>query len=115
LRVAKAVMAPNVARRDLASVEIPMPQCAPPQMVGGSDLIDEKQRVLQGQIRELRDQILANSEDVGANFPAEARRIHEGETPSRLIRGEATALEVHELLSDGIDIMPVPVLPEEMN
>ncbi len=59
-------------------------------------------------LRELRRRIEAVSEDVGRDFVAEARRIHEGEAPARPIIGEARVHEARQLIEDGIDIAPLP-------
>jgi hypothetical protein len=53
--------------------------------------------------------LLANTEDVGSQFPQEARKIHYGDTPVRAIRGQATRDETLELLDEGIDVMPLPL------
>jgi hypothetical protein len=58
---------------------------------------------------QMAKQVLANTEDVGAEFASEARKIHHGETPERGIRGQASRDEVIELLEDGIDVMPLPL------
>lgn len=55
------------------------------------------------------DYVVKNTEDVGKNFPEEARKIHYGESPERKIRGTATADEVTELRDEGIDVVPLPV------
>src|SRR5579863_2679347 len=52
----------------------------------------------------LRRHIERNCENVGAQFAAEARRIHRGETKARGIYGEATQAESKALLEDGIEI-----------
>lgn len=52
--------------------------------------------------------IVANTEDVGARFPEEARRIHYDEVPQRSIRGVASREEAAELEDEGIDVMPLP-------
>jgi hypothetical protein len=57
--------------------------------------------------------VLENTEDVGAAFPEEARRIHYEEAPSRAIRGVASALETRELLDEGIAVLPLPVPPKD--
>ncbi len=57
--------------------------------------------------------VMANTTDVGSDFAAEARRIHEGEAPERAIRGQATRQETLELLEDGIAVMPLP-LPQAL-
>ena len=57
--------------------------------------------------------VLANTEDVGARFAEEARRIHYGETPQRGIRGKASAAETESLLDEGIAVMQLP-LPDAL-
>ncbi|MFV0368141.1 MAG: DUF1178 family protein [Hyphomicrobiaceae bacterium] len=67
------------------------------------------------ELHALRQKILSKSEYVGPRFADEARRIHEEEAPDRAIHGEATAEEVRELTEDGIDVTPIPRLPEDNN
>ncbi len=55
--------------------------------------------------------IRKNSEDVGAAFPEEARKIHYGETTVRNIRGQASAQDVAALSDEGIEVTPIPNLP----
>ncbi len=59
-------------------------------------------------LSELRKKIEANSENVGRDFAAEARRIHEGEAPERSIIGEARPADAKALVDDGIPVMPLP-------
>lgn len=53
--------------------------------------------------------VLANTEDVGAQFAEEARRIHYGEAAERNIRGQASREETESLLEEGISVMPLPI------
>ena len=64
-------------------------------------------------LHEMIDYILLNTENVGENFPAEARRIHHKEVPQRNIRGVATGEETRELLEEGIAVMPLPIPPRK--
>lgn len=64
-------------------------------------------------LREMIDAILLNTEDVGKEFPAEARRIHRKEARERNIRGVASGKETLELIEEGIAVMPLPVPPRE--
>jgi len=57
--------------------------------------------------------VMANTEDVGAQFADEARKIHYGEAQERGIRGQATPEETQALLDEGIEVMPLPV-PESL-
>lgn len=59
-------------------------------------------------LAELRKQIEAHTEDVGKNFAAEARKIHEGDAPLRPIMGEAKWQDARALIEDGIQIAPLP-------
>ncbi len=59
-------------------------------------------------LAELRRRIEAGSEDVGRDFAAEARRIHEGEAPARPIIGEARPAEARALIEDGVPVTPLP-------
>ncbi|MCD2182251.1 DUF1178 family protein [Rhizobium sp. TRM96647] len=68
-----------------------------------------------GKLRELVTAIRANAEDVGERFPEEARKIHYGEAEQRGLIGKATAQEARELIEEGVEIAPLPVLPDETN
>lgn len=59
----------------------------------------------------LLDEILAKTEDVGAEFPAEARRIFYSEARGRAIRGQASEEEHRELLEEGVPVARLPVPP----
>jgi hypothetical protein len=69
-------------------------------------------------IAKLKDMVAtirANAEDVGERFPEEARKIHYGEADARGIMGKASLAEVKDLVEEGIEIAPLPVLPDETN
>ena len=55
------------------------------------------------------------AEDVGVRFPEEARRIHRGEADARPIRGQSSTEEFLSLLEEGIEVLPLPPLDEEMH
>lgn len=59
--------------------------------------------------------VKANADDVGRDFPEEARKIHFGEAPVRGIYGEAKPEEARALVEEGIDVLPLPGLPQEKN
>ncbi len=119
-KVTKALMAPNVSTskrrsaaqaRDIAPAAA-APVAAPAQPVA---LLDDKQRQMRSMIRDLHDKLTENSTDVGANFSAEARKIHDGDSPRRSIHGKATFEEAKSLAEDGIPVLPLPSLPDERN
>ena len=57
----------------------------------------------------LTRQVLASTEDVGAQFSEEARKMHYGEAERRNIRGQASVEETKALLEEGIAVMPLPL------
>ena len=64
---------------------------------------------LQAAWLELARKIVANTEDVGARFAQEARRMHHGEAEERAIRGQATPDEAAQLIEEGIAVVPLPL------
>jgi hypothetical protein len=66
---------------------------------------------LESQIAAFRRQIEENSEYVGMNFVAEARRIHSGDAPERTIHGEARPHEARQMIEEGLPVAPLPFLP----
>jgi hypothetical protein len=55
------------------------------------------------------EHIISNTEDVGAAFPEEARKIHYREAPERRIRGTASRDDVDALRDEGIEVLALPV------
>jgi hypothetical protein len=114
--IEKALMAPAVHSSDRTTepVESVAP-AAEPQTVrlaaGAEPAIAEAMEIARRVSRHVKE----NSEDVGRRFAEEARKIHYRETAPRGIYGEATGDEVKELMEEGIDFHPLPVLPEERN
>ena len=60
-------------------------------------------------LTKLVEHIIENTEDVGAAFPEEARRIHYRESDERRIRGTASREEVDALRDEGIEVVALPV------
>lgn len=100
-RITKAPMAPNIGaksnRRVTAAAASP----------GAAEMAET--------LRRMREYVRASADYVGESFPEEARRIHYEETEARGIYGEASADEVRDLAGEGIDVLPMPVLPEDGN
>ena len=59
------------------------------------------------------DELLTKTEDVGREFPTEARNIFYDRSPGRAIRGQATEEEHQELVDEGIPVARFPVPPKE--
>lgn len=75
----------------------------------------EPSEALLAQLRAFKKAVLDNSEDVGARFAEEARKIHFGEAVERGIRGVSTPEEARGLAEDGVTFGILPPLPEDLN
>ena len=78
-------------------------------------MMSPQEAELRRKLKELRDHLTKNADYVGTKFPEEARKMHYGETDHRSIFGEATPQETKELHEEGIEIHPLPILPDERN
>ena len=103
--IAKAPMAPNLARRGASDSGGDSDAPAP----GRGDA--EKAGRVMRYLRAARDHVEKNFDDVGERFPEEARKIHHGEVDKRDIYGQATNEEARELRDDGIEFGQLPWLP----
>ncbi len=88
------------------------PAVRPARKAGDKPRLKEPASDLEAALAEMRRQIEANSDYVGLNFAAEARRMHDGEIDERAIHGEAKAEDARALLEDGIPVAPLPFLPK---
>jgi hypothetical protein len=121
--VRKAIMAPAIAVSRTPERHAPQPAAAgtiiehdPAGMTRVPVVTQDPQRAaLITALRELKARIVANAEDVGEKFADEARRIHWGETEARGIYGQTTLAEARALIEEGIEIAPLPILPDERN
>lgn len=122
VEVEKALMAPNVVTSRKKSARAAVPESESPDLRAPAPaeptrhlVASPEQRELIQRMRRMREEILAKSDYVGPRFADEARRIHNSETPARGIHGEASLEDVKALAEDGIDVFPVPVLPDDQN
>lgn len=112
--VEKALMAPQVGRSSRRREEAPAPQ-AEAQVQPQAPLMTGEAGELRAKLRELRDFVKNNADDVGERFPVEARKMHYGDIERRAIYGKASSHEARELMEEGIDITPLPPLPDDTN
>lgn len=115
--VVKAIMAPAVVAArtsrlaDSAETKpVPVPPASKPPLEMA--LLDEDRRQL---VRAFREKVVAETRDVGSAFAVEARRIHEDDGSKERIRGQATLEEARDLIEDGIMVLPLPTLPDDLN
>jgi hypothetical protein len=119
VKVEKAIMAPQIARKSKGT-DVALPQ---PTAVDATTetpaiampLMLAQERELRAKLKELRDHITKNADNVGPKFPTEARKMHYGDIEHRPIYGEASPEEARSLVEEGIEVSPLPVLPEDRN
>ena len=119
-KIDKALMAPQVASKKGREhvVEQPMPRpeiSAPAAEAAPAPLLMAQEHELRTKLRELRDHIIKNADNVGEDFAKEARAMHYGDVEHRPIYGEASPDEARELIDEGIEVAPLPMLPEDRN
>jgi hypothetical protein len=108
---AKVSKVPSATRANLgAAAPTPAPVKAPPAKAPEMEGKDPF-AVAQMLYSRMLDELLTKSEDVGKDFPAEARKIFYEESPARAIRGQATNEEHQDLVDEGIPVARLPVPP----
>ncbi len=95
-KVRKSIMAPRIGKAGDTNTERPLSAPA---------------STAEQAFKELREKVEANSENVGSDFAAEARKIHNGEAPERAIYGEAKPQDAKSLIEDGVPVLPLPFTP----
>ncbi len=106
-KVEKQLMAPGIPAKSNRANAAPLKMMAGPA--------DPRAQMLMKMMRELRQNVEENAEYVGARFADEARKIHYDEAEKRGIYGEATADDAAALIEEGIEVHPLPRLPEDGN
>jgi hypothetical protein len=119
-KVEKALMAPTLSgTKKRARPSVPMPAAeapaAAPETPAPVAMVSPEEREFRAKLKELREHLTKNADNVGRKFPEEARKMHYGETEHRSIYGEASPQEAKELSEEGIEVHPLPVLPDERN
>ncbi len=128
VEIEKAIMAPRVVakkgrekgRERVEPAPVPATPAPTPAPVEASaatptPLLMAQERELRAKLKELRDHIVKNADNVGERFPNEARAMHYGDKEHRPIYGEASLEEARSLIDEGIEVAPIPVLPGDRN
>jgi hypothetical protein len=115
-KVERAIMAPQIASRKGRDRAEPVP-AAPADVAApaSTPLLMAQERELRAKLKELRDHIVKNADNVGKRFPVEARKMHYGDIEHRPIYGEASPDEARALIEEGVEVSPLPVLPDDRN
>jgi hypothetical protein len=115
-KVERAIMAPQIVSKKgrdsagpspAASTDVTTPTSTPLMMA--------QERELRVKLKELRDHIVKNADNVGERFPNEARKMHYGDIEHRPIYGEASPDEARSLIDEGVEVSPLPMLPDDRN
>jgi hypothetical protein len=106
---------PSKARINLGATEPKLQATKPATVPGKTPDMEGKDAFAIAQMLYSRmlDEMLTKSEDVGKEFPNEARRIFYEQAPARAIRGQATNEEHEALLEEGIPVARLPVPPAD--
>jgi hypothetical protein len=122
-KVEKAIMAPRLsaaAKKRGAPIETPAspveaPAAPAPAPAAPVAMISPQEQEFRSKLKELRDHLTKNADNVGTKFPEEARKMHYGEIEHRSIYGVASPEEAKDLSEEGIEFHPLPLLPDERN
>ena len=97
--VEKSLMAPSIT----------------PESEKKKETLVSAQSALEKEIKALKDKIRTTAEDVGENFPSEARAMHYGEKEEKPIIGKTSLAEAKDLAEEGIPFVPVPWSDDKVN
>jgi len=119
-KVERAIMAPRIVGKKGRDKAEPAPAAAAPADSTApastpTPLLMAQERELRAKLKELRDHIVKNADNVGERFPNEARKMHYGDIEHRPIYGEASPDEARALIEEGVEVSPLPVLPDDRN
>jgi len=120
-KVEKAIMAPRLSaasKKQHRPTEAPAPTADAPAALPAPTpvaMISPQEQEFRAKLKELRDHLTKNADNVGAKFPEEARKMHYGEIEHRSIYGVASPDEAKDLSEEGIEFHPLPLLPDERN
>ena len=109
----KVQRVPSATRANLGA-EPPKPPAKPGQPAKTPDMEGKDPfAIAQMLYSRMLDELLTKSEDVGREFPSEARKIFYKEADARPIRGQATSEEHQDLVDEGIPVARLPVPPSD--
>jgi hypothetical protein len=114
--IEKQIMKPSVARTDKGKTRSSQPVPAPTGAEAAPvTMMSPQEEFLRSKLKELREHVTKNADYVGDKFPEVARQMHYEEVERRSIYGEAKPDEVKDLIDEGVEVHPLPVLPEDRN
>ena len=110
--VAKAPMAPNVARKgnQLPAVKpapAAQPAAAAPAAIQAAAGLPPEARAALAVLAKIQAEALKSSRWVGKSFAEDARAMHYGEAEAEQIHGQATPDEARALADEGVAVAPI--------
>ena len=121
VKVEKAIMAPRLSttvKKKRAPIAAATPTTESPTATAVPApvaMISPQEQELRAKLKELRNHLTKNADNVGPKFPEEARKMHYGEIEHRSIYGVASPEEANELSEEGVEFHSLPPLPDERN
>jgi hypothetical protein len=104
-KVRRDIMAPSVKKKSTKTISSRQNgKKAMIDMAGGQMVLGARARTL---LRKLEKHVTENFENVGKNFPKEARKAVKGKRNEEFY-GTATKKEANDLVNEGIDLFHVP-------
>lgn len=120
--VEKRMMAPSLGRKGASTKEAPSAprenEAAPALPVPATQpmaLMSERDMAVRAMMRAVREHVTKTADYVGPTFADEARKMHYGDIEHRSIYGESTPDDTRALIEEGIEIHPLPTMPDERN
>jgi hypothetical protein len=119
-KVDKQIMAPSLGRKGSAKAEPERPgapvHAAPvPAAPAPMAILSEREQAIRAMLKAVREHVVKTADYVGGDFADEARKMHYGEIEHRSIYGEANPADAKALIEEGIEVHPIPVLPDDRN
>lgn len=124
-KIEKAIMSPRLSGTKKRGRRVATPVEAPAEAPPGTAMVpapkapvammSPQEREFRQKLKELREHLTKNADYVGQSFPEQARQMHYGEIDHRSIYGEASLEDAKELHEEGIEVHPLPTLPDERN
>jgi hypothetical protein len=114
-KVAKQLMTPSLGRKGSAKAEPERQAASVPAAPAPVAMLSERDQAIRAMLKAVREHVVKTADYVGDGFADEARKMHYGEIEHRSIYGEANPADAKALIEEGIEVHPIPILPDDRN
>jgi hypothetical protein len=111
--IEKAIMAPRIVGKKGRESSAPAP-AETGAAATSTPLLMAQERELRAKLRNCAT-TSSRTPTMSAKASNEARKMHYGEIEHRPIHGEAAPDEAQALIEEGVEVSPLPVLPDDRN